>query len=503
MGLENIDHIVVLMMENRSLDNLLGWLYADPSSRANGFIPKGGAPFDGLSPNKYFNRMDGADSPKVYASHPPTSWPSCKDPRQVPTPDPHEEFEFVTQQLFGGKPPVSGVAPDMSGFLANYSTTTAGKDSAGQMMQSFGPDDVPVICSLARNFAVSDRWFASAPTQTWPNRGFVHSGSSDAHINNENYEPYENRTIFNVLEDQGKSWGVFHDTTIVPSLTHVQFLELWDKNDRFMKFREFERLCASGGGTEPKLPSYSFVEPRFVPEPGEWWRLWRTRFPSDYHPPHDVLRGEQFLAQVYEAVRSSPYRDRILLVVTFDEHGGCYDHVPAPWGSVSPLPGPVAKANGFRFDRFGVRVPTLLISSCVPAGTVFRSNVPVPFDHTSILATLRDWPRLGLDPKKFLPSPRIACAPKFDGVLQASPVNKAWPKISAENRVWWSDTSKDVELNDVQKSLLAHMKRRDSSDPGPETMRHHAFDTRNEMHTIRHALEYLKTKPPTSNQEVV
>ena len=501
MGLENIDHMVVLMMENRSLDNLLGWVYPEGGAGPLSFFPPGvRTPFDGLSPNKYFNRMGEADSPKVYASHPPTSWPSCPQPNQTPTPDPHEEFEFVTQQLFGNKPPVYGEPPSMSGFLGNYATTKAGKESAVQMMQSYGPTDVPVISKLARSFAVSDRWFASAPTQTWPNRGFVHTGSSDSHINNENYEPYSNQTIFNVLDDCKKSWAVFHDTEIVPSLTHVQFLQLWDKDDNFKKFDEFERLCASVGGAQPKLPSYSFLEPRFVPEPGKWWWPWSTKYPSDYHPPHDVLRGEQFLARAYEAVRSSPYRDKILLVVTFDEHGGCYDHVSPPWGSVAPLPGAVAKANGFRFDRFGVRVPTLLISSCVEAGTVFRADGPVPFDHASILATVRDWLDLGHDPMKFLPSPRIQKAPKFDGVLNATPVNSNWPPIPAAHRLWWRDRSKDIELNDVQKSLLAHMKRRDSADPGPETMRHHAIDTRNDMHTIRHALDYLKTKAPIRKQ---
>ncbi|HZZ20615.1 MAG TPA: alkaline phosphatase family protein [Opitutaceae bacterium] len=500
MGLENIDHIVVLMMENRSLDNLLGWLYPSPGTPPPSFYPHGSNPsFDGLSPSAYFNQLD-SGSPKVYASHPPTSWPSCPQFTQTPTPDPHEEFEFVTKQLFGDKAPVPGILPDMSGFLSDYATTAAGTGSAGQMMQSFGPDDVPVICRLARSFAVSDRWFASAPTQTWPNRGFVHSGSSDGHINNENYEPYANRTIFNALEDAGKSWGVFHDTDIVPSLTHVQFLQLWDKEDNFQKFDEFTRLCAAPAASAQKLPSYSFLEPRFVPEPGEWWRFWRTKFPSDYHPPHDVLRGEQFLAKAYEAVRSSPYRDRILMVVTFDEHGGCYDHVPPPWGSAAPEPGKAAAANGFGFDRFGVRIPTLLISSCVESGTVFRSDGNVPFDHASILATVRDWMGLGNDPDKFLPSPRIHDAPKLDGVLKATPVNTSWPSIPARSRMWWKDTSKDTQLNDVQKSLLAHMKRRDSADAGASSMSRHANETRGAMHTIQHALDYLRKKPPAPSK---
>jgi phospholipase C len=498
MGLENIDHVVVLMMENRSLDNLLGWLYPDPGKGASSFIPSSdSSPYDGLVPEKYFNRMDGADSPKVFASHPPKAWPpACPQASQVPTPDPHEEFEFVTQQLFGSRAPVPGVAPDMSGFLQNYSTTKAGPACAGQMMESFGPGDVGVINALARNFAVSDRWFASAPTQTWPNRGFVHSGSSDGHVNNENYEPYGNRTIFNVLEDQGKSWGVFHDSDLIPSLTHIQFLQLWDKDRNMRKFPDFERLCAAKTDADERLPSYSFVEPRFVAEPGEWWRLFKTRYPSDYHPPHDVMRGDQFLARVYGAVRASPYRDNILLIVTFDEHGGCYDHVPPPWGSVAPEPGPVATANGFKFDRFGVRVPTIIISSYVKPGSVFRAEGDTPYDHTSILATLRDWPKLGLKPGQFLPSPRIAKAPKFDNVLAQEPGARTadWPEISAGFRLWWTDTSDEYELNDVQKSLIAHMKRRESANKGAETMGFHAADVKENFRTIGDALAYLRTK---------
>jgi phospholipase C len=95
----------------------------------------------------------------------------------------------------------------MSGFLLDYSAPDAGGSNAAQIMQTFGPAEANVLNDLARNFAVCDQWYSSVPTQTWPNRGFVHAGSSDGHINNDNYEPYDIPTIFNVLESQGKSWG--------------------------------------------------------------------------------------------------------------------------------------------------------------------------------------------------------------------------------------------------------------------------------------------------------
>ena len=122
----------------------------------------------------------------------------------MPTPDPHEEFQYVTVQLFGTTTPAAGATADMSGFLLDYSAPDAGGASAGQIMQTFGPTDANVLNDLARNFAVCDHWYASVPSQTWPNRAFVHAGSSDGHINNHNYKLYNIPTIFNILESQGK-----------------------------------------------------------------------------------------------------------------------------------------------------------------------------------------------------------------------------------------------------------------------------------------------------------
>lgn len=196
-------------------------------------------------------------------------------------------------------------------------------------MQTFGPTDANVLNDLAQNFAVCDHWYASVPSQTWPNRAFVHTGSSDGHLNNDNYELYDIPTIFNVLESQGKTWGVFHDTTLIPSLTLTQFFPRLTLHDGcFHKYDIFKQMCGVAATAAPaqKLPQYSFVEPRFTPELG----LFAIDYPADYHPPHNICRGEQFLADVYQAVKNSPYRDKILLVITFDEHGGCYDHVPPP-----------------------------------------------------------------------------------------------------------------------------------------------------------------------------
>ena len=366
-------------------------------------------------------------------------------------------------------------------------------------MQSFGPKEAGVINQLARSFAVCDRWFASVPTQTWPNRAFVHAGSSDGHINNDDYELYDIPTIFNVLEGQGKSWGVFHDTTLVPSLTLGQFLgRLGAFDDHFHQYDDFKTLCQASAASPPanRLPAYSFVEPRFTPEPG----LLKIDYPSDYHPPHNVCRGEQFLADVYQAVRNSPYRDQILLVITFDEHGGCYDHVPPPSGAAAPIPSPKSRDGRFDFSRYGVRVPTIVISSYVQPGTVFRASPDeAPYDHTSILATLRDWLSLGSDPKHpFLPSPRIQYAPTLDRVLTLTDQNKntAWPDITAQRTAGEDDRSLQSPLNDVQKSLIATTIRNNSDNPtDPATVAAAASQARS-LQTYEHALNFLRSNAP-------
>jgi len=456
MGMEQIEHIVVAMMENRSFDNLLGWLYESQNNRPPINIPRlFPTTFAGLSRDTYSNKLNGLD---VFATRPPSKWPPKNNPSVVPTPDPNEEFDHITSQVFGTATPTPGAQADMSGFLTDYATTNAGTATAGQIMETNGPEAAPVINGLARSFAVCDEWFASVPTQTWPNRGFVHTGSSDGHINNDEYEQYDIPTIFNVLQNHQKSWAVFHNSTFVPSLTLGQFFfKLISLDASFHGFNRFKALCNANANASPaeKLPSYSFIEPRFMPELG----LLKIDYPSDYHPPHNICRGEQFLADVYESVRNSPYRDKILLVITFDEHGGCFDHVPPPIGAVSPEPWPTSRDGRFDFKRYGVRVPAIVISSYVEAGTVFRAGPgEPPFDHTSILATLRDWLSLDSDPgNPFLQSPRIGTAPALDRVLTLNEQTKRtdWPEITAEYAINFDDESLQTPLNDVQKSLIA------------------------------------------------
>jgi phospholipase C len=484
-GLANIDHVVVVMLENRSFDNLLGWLYEPARPPRWNYPPKTPADFAGLAYGSYSNRLTVASQP-VPVSHPPTAWSTSPNPYVIPTPDPNETFDNVTTQLFGTPTPPPGAMPTMDGFLQDYATAKGvPSDAAPQIMETFGPNDANVINDLARAFAVSDRWFASVPSQTWPNRGFVHTGSSDGHLNNDDYELYDIPTVFNALEAAGKSWGVFHDTVYLPSLTLGQFMpRLLPHDDGFHPLREFKRRCRAAVSADPakKLPQYSFVEPRFQAELG-WFRV---HYPNDYHPPHDVSRGEAFLAEVYGAVRASPCRDRILLIITFDEHGGCYDHVPPPDGSVTPDPGGVSRDGSFKFNRFGVRVPTIVVSSYVQPGTVFRSAGEVPFDHASILATIRDWLGLGT----LLTSPRIAQAPTLAGLFSPAP-NADWPDIRPTRQPPGEDTSLETPLSDIQKAVVASHIRYQARMPGHPT----AVAEAKSQETYRDALR--ATAPPS------
>ncbi|HEX3447203.1 MAG TPA: alkaline phosphatase family protein, partial [Isosphaeraceae bacterium] len=315
------------------------------------------------------------------------------------------------------------------------------------IMETYSPQQLTMKSGLAANFAVSDAWYASAPCQTWPNRAFVHLGTSCGRVNNWPDDPFDFNvpTIFNVLEANKNTWSVFNPGPII-SLTRLQFPKLWDSGleSHFLSIKEFLKQAQEG-----TLPSYSFVEPSFLGIEGT---------PNDEHPPHDVCLGEQFLQSIYSAVVNGKNWDKTLLVVTYDEHGGCPDHMPPPWGAITPDKQSDPGEEGFRFNRFGVRVPTILVSPWIQAGTVFRSTTNVPFDHTSILATLRDW--LAIPDQLMLPSKRVQAAPTFGDVLNLSQVRPDKPVITASCGP--SPRLRDAmePPNDLQKSMVAAMIRK-------------------------------------------
>jgi phospholipase C len=374
-----IEHVVVLMLENRSFDCMLGWLYRDRPD------------FDGLTGTESnpWHRDDGTtDSIQVWNDGTISAEAAC-----IPDPDPGELFDDIAMQIYGLHPDGT---PRMNGFVDNYVRQPAAGGAHPDpraIMHCFTPDQLPVLSLLARSFGVSDRWFSSAPCETWPNRLFAHTGSGGGQVNNGAIPlPFRLPSVFRRMGARGHSWKVyFHDYPQTAGL-----IDLWTRIPSHFRF--FEPEFAEDTADE-RLPNYSFIEPRY------FTNTLRHRVPNDAHPPHNVAYAEQLIADVYNAVRGGPAWERTLLVVTFDEHGGCYDHVAPP----AATPTGRATRGGFAFDRFGPRVPAVIVSPYVPAGSVIRppEDGP-PFDHTSIIATLDALFDLG--PPL---SPRAAKAPDF------------------------------------------------------------------------------------------
>ncbi|GAB2554711.1 alkaline phosphatase family protein [Leucobacter ruminantium] len=412
------DHLVVLMGENRSFDNLLGRLYTPDDS------PPGGS-FEGLAFGDYANRAeDGTVVPAhVYAG------PTDRIMRR-PDPDPGEEYPHVNTQLFGSldehnrgrevsemREPFNAPAPGrratMTGFVLDYEADFVGRTGRrpsaaerDQIMGSFSPEMLPVTSALAREFGVYDHWFCAVPSQTFCNRSFFHASTSHGYVTNAlngGYDKWLNAaatpTVFNRLEEAGLSWRVYFDELQLVSFTgmiHAPVLERYWKTERFATMEQFETDAKNG-----ELPAYAFIEPRMVFNH------------NDFHPPvgvgrespvdgervyngalSDVRAGDALVHRVYTAIRTSMsargsnYLNTAMLL-TFDEHGGTYDHV-APPAAEPPQRG--KGEMGFEFDRLGCRVPTVLISAHVERGSVFTETM----HHGSLAATLCE--RFGLEP---------------------------------------------------------------------------------------------------------
>jgi phospholipase C len=430
------------------------------------YLPAGStAAFNGLNP-----AMWNPSNVSYFSGQAPVKVPIVNGTTSttVPDPDPEETFSNVSYQLFGPEQPSPTPTWPNQGFIVNYEYATAAR--ANQIMQAYNTQQTPVLSSLAQNFAVSDEWYCSVPSQTWPNRSFVHAGTSNGNVNNgEVPDPFDwdVPTIFNVLESMSVDWAVYCDTVVTPSLTRTMFPGLWDPflDEHFGGFDDFKHDCKHNS-----LPPYSFLEPSFIVEP------------NDQHPPHDVAPGEKFLYDIWQAVSGSPGYNNIMLIITYDEHGGTYDHVMPPFGAAVPDAASDPGQSGFYFNRFGVRVPMVVVSPYVKPGTVFRSYIApgpnyVPYDHTSILATLRDW--LQIPGASMLPSARIAAAPNLAQVLTLpSPAPK--PNIKPPAKTEFAAMPTSLPLNDLQKSLVAASARRFGMQPAAMlramTSRQHAID---------------------------
>ena len=405
-----MDHLVVLMFENRSFDNLLGRLY-EPGEVMS---------FEGVAGKDLSNPIPawaehGSDRKAV-------SYGISAD-MNTPNPDPGEEYQHVNTQLFGiidpegnratlaemmaapYNAPAPGQQPSMDGFVADYIsafTAEMGRqptyDEYAQIMTGYTPEQMPVFSSLARGFATFDHWFCEVPSQTFTNRSFFHAATASGYVVNlspPDSFPVHNtaETILERLESKGLTWKVYCDPPAHVSFTAlIHAARLKDRfATQFVTTDQFYEDAEKG-----ELPTYSFIEPNLI------------HGHNDMHPPENAILpgfevdlpsslhgGEALLAKVYNAVRSSSSAQgsnvyNTLLMINFDEHGGTYDHVP-PLPAPSPDPASPAGQYGFTFNRSGIRVPAIAISPWIPAHTVINNE----HRHTSVIRTLRERWSLG------------------------------------------------------------------------------------------------------------
>lgn len=363
---DRIQHVFVLMLENRSFDHMLGF------SQISGIDAVTGQPTSTEKLDPARDQNSGPDGKPVPVSF-PAEWALSYDPGH--------EFPDVREQLCGS----GGAYPHInnSGFVSNYAKVD--HTHPGDIMKCYAPEQLPVINTLVREFAVCDRWFSSLPGPTWPNRFFIHAASSgglDHSPSNANIASsilingykFENGTIYDRLDDEGISWAIYKGDPF-PQALAISGMTLRLAEDRFREFKDFSKHVQ-----DPNYrTSYTFIEPDY-------------HVAADFaggnsqHPKDDVTRGEALLKQVYEAIRNSPHWENSLLIVTYDEHGGFYDHVPPP-RTVAPgdaTTDPENNRYNFDFTWLGVRVPAIVISPLIPRGIIDHTI----YDHTSALATI-------------------------------------------------------------------------------------------------------------------
>lgn len=479
--LPGIEHIVVVMLANRSFDNVLGTLYP-PSSG-----------FDGLPPdasNSYKDVFD--ETIKVRASNTP---PSGNPMSITPFPDPGGSFEDMGEQIFGYP---SGAVPAMSGFAQNYYDVNLLSETAhpGDIMCYFTPGQLPVTSALASGYAVCDQWFAAGPAQSFANRMFCHCatpsthtgrhGNLDARVDDIDYVvrrandvatvagAVSDTSIFALLDGAGDpdpaNWKVyFHDVPLSTLNSYVN--DAWKSGSPCVASYDGSDYDPPYGTSfltdvvNDRLPSYSFIEPRYYDNYSGSGLAPNSNHPGGASfpfggPPIDVRDGEFFLLNLYATLALTPeVFAKTLLIVTYDAHGGTYDHVgpnTAPFAAGAPSPFAMMPSN-FDYTSFGARVPTFFVNPSIASSTVYRPSPPrdgrpyYPFDHTSIIATL--CAQFGLAGPL---TPRDAAAPILSGLIPAEARPRPAETVKAELaklRAWANATAK--------------IRRRPAARPGP------------------------------------
>jgi phospholipase C len=355
-GLDSLKHIVVLMMENRSFDHMLGSLKAVDSR------------IDGIS-----DQLSNPDTTGASVKPQPTA-----EFQGQLNPDPDHHFPAVDLQIFGGDP--ARVA-NMQGFIKSYFNQQRNVGQSQKIMYYFSQKNLPILTKLALEFAVFNRWFASIPGPTICNRAFAHYGTSFGRVDMNPFDVIEPiKSIYTRMLNAGKSAKVYYYDTTSSTMEVVNLLQNQPK--LFGTFQQFKKDCEKNA-----LPQYSFIEPNYSDHDTDGGE----QVANDQHPDHDVQAGEGFIAEVYMHIRKNPQLwPNTALLVVYDEHGGIYDHVPPPACTPDKFPcSQIDPGTGkpFDFSRLGVRVPAILISPWIATNTV----VDRIFDHASIPGTVQQF----------------------------------------------------------------------------------------------------------------
>ena len=352
------DHVVVIMMENHSFDNALGALARSGQPKANG--------------------LKFSSAGVALNSNPGASGPVRSFPFATTAQGPHvsQSWNATHEQIDSGR---------MDGFVRSVEDA--------QPMGYWSPQVLPFIYSFAKTFCVANQWFSSAPCQTYPNRRFLMAGTAYGNISTDTESlkdpPPPNGTIWDRLHAYGVSWKNYFTDLPSTGIIHTT-IEKYPAN--ITPIAQFYADCAAG-----TLPSVSLVDPEFgvagvagsalatVPALAPLaYKLETTG--GDEENPQDMSYGEYWAYETVKAILESPAWPRTLLIYTYDEHGGYYDHVPPPAAikpdSIPPVLGPGDVPGGY--DIYGPRVPAIVASPYSKPNAVTN----VVHDHTSVLATI-------------------------------------------------------------------------------------------------------------------
>jgi phospholipase C len=353
VDLGRIKTIVIVMMENRSFDNLLGYLCLPPNNWKN---------VEGLATTQQW--LD-----KVASIHEGTKYRPflLTDPYDLIDADPPHERDPIAIQM--GEP-VNGIFP-MNGFVTNYAIAKGAKPltatSQPPVMGYFGADQAPVTDFFAQNFAICDHWFSALPAGTQPNRLVAMSGFSKIDVNQQPLPDQE--LVYDWLTRNGIRWRVYHQ-----GVPFFALMPRWIPDIvREEHFRPFAQLFNDVQNEPPgELPQVIFIEPTYTDAP-------HIGPSSDDHAPSAIKGGQAFLLEAYLSMTRLPdLWSGTVIIVTYDEHGGFFDHVPPPAIRTDPPAGAHYQRG---FETLGVRVPAFVISPFVKPKTVFNGRL----DHTSIL----------------------------------------------------------------------------------------------------------------------